>query len=162
MLKHARYIYNIGRQFHSRQLVFVDESAADHQTTYRGYAWAICGQRAVRKAFFVRGRRYVLRPLKYISTSNHVTCRYSILPALSLDGILTVDIVAGSYDKVRFARFIDGLLDQMNPWPLPNSVIVMDNCPIHKCKEILDMITERCVSFPLKISSLQHFLFTAA
>lgn len=70
--------------------------------------------------------------------------RYSILPALALNGIIAVDIVEGSFNKIRFARFIDGLLDQMNPFPGPNSVIVMDNCRIHKCPEVLDMITERC------------------
>jgi hypothetical protein len=69
--------------------------------------------------------------------------RYSILPALSLDGILTVDIVEGSFNKIRFARFIDGLLDQMNPFPGPNSVIIMDNCRIHKCLEVLEMIEAR-------------------
>ncbi|KAF9523761.1 hypothetical protein CPB83DRAFT_774972, partial [Crepidotus variabilis] len=66
-----------------------------------------------------------------------------ILPAISLDGILAVDFVEGSYTKKRFGRFIDGLLDRMNPYPLPNSVIVMDNCRIHKDPAILDMITER-------------------
>ncbi|KAF8186614.1 hypothetical protein K438DRAFT_1513718, partial [Mycena galopus ATCC 62051] len=67
---------------------------------------------------------------------------YSILPALSLDGIIAVDIVEGSLNTIRFARFIDGLLDQMSPFPLPNSVIIMDNCHIHKCPEVLDMITD--------------------
>ncbi|KAE9402785.1 hypothetical protein BT96DRAFT_816035, partial [Gymnopus androsaceus JB14] len=52
-----------------------------------------------------------------------------ILPALCSTGILTVDMVEGSYNTSRFQCFIDGLLDQMNPWPQPNSVIVMDtNC----------------------------------
>lgn len=55
--KRAKYIYKIGAQFLSEQLVFVDESAADRRTTYRGRAWAIKGQRAQRKAFFVRGKR---------------------------------------------------------------------------------------------------------
>ena len=39
------------------QLVFVDESAVDRQTTYRGRAWAIRGKPAMRKAFFCRGLR---------------------------------------------------------------------------------------------------------
>ncbi len=43
------------------QLVFVDESACDRRTTYRGCAWAIKGQRAVWKAFFVRGKRCVMK-----------------------------------------------------------------------------------------------------
>jgi len=62
---------------------------------------------------------------------------------MSHDGIIAVDIIEGSYNTRRFARFIDGLLGQMNPWPLPNSVIVMDNCRIHKCPEVLQMITDR-------------------
>ena len=69
--------------------------------------------------------------------------RYSILPAISLDGIISVDIIEGSFTTAKFARFIDGLLDQMNPFPGPNSVIIMDNCRIHKSDVILDMITER-------------------
>lgn len=57
VLKRAAFTYRIGRRYSPDQLVFVDESAADRRTTYRGYAWAIRGRRAVRKAFFVRGRR---------------------------------------------------------------------------------------------------------
>ncbi|KAF9496519.1 hypothetical protein BDN71DRAFT_1364467, partial [Pleurotus eryngii] len=63
-----------------------------------------------------------------------------ILPAISLDGILSVDIVKGSFNKIKFACFINGLLDQMNPYSLPNSVIVMDNCCIHKDPCILEII----------------------
>ncbi|KAJ3847644.1 hypothetical protein EV368DRAFT_24976, partial [Lentinula lateritia] len=63
-----------------------------------------------------------------------------ILPALYSAGILTVDIVKGSYNNLWFQKFINGLLSQMNPWPQSNLVIVMDNCHIHKNKEILNMI----------------------
>ena len=66
-----------------------------------------------------------------------------MLPALSLDGIIALDIVEGSYNTRLFAHFINGLLDQMSPFPLPNSVIVMDNCRIHNDPFILDMITSR-------------------
>ena len=34
---------------------------------------------------------------------------------------------------------------QMNPFPGPNSVIVMDNCRIHKSPMVLDMICEAYV-----------------
>jgi hypothetical protein len=64
--------------------------------------------------------------------------RYSVLPALSLDGILHVNIIEGKYDS--FAEFIEGLLVQMNPFPGSYSVIVMDNCQIHKSDLVLDMI----------------------
>ena len=71
--------------------------------------------------------------------------RFSVLPALSLDGILAVKIVEGSFTTELFKNFIDSLLDHMNPFPGPNSVIVMDNCQIHRAQAVWDMIEERSV-----------------
>ena len=62
---------------------------------------------------------------------------------MSLEGILDVKIVEGSFDSDSFATFIDGLLCHMNPFPGPNSVIVMDNCRIHKSELIRNMIEAR-------------------
>ena len=70
--------------------------------------------------------------------------RFSVLPALSLnDGILHCDIVEGSFDTQLFYQFIQRVLDQMQPYPAPNSVIVMDNCRIHKHPAILELIEEQ-------------------
>ena len=55
--KRADFAARIGT-YEAEQLVFVDESAVDRRTTYRGQAWAIRGRKAIRKAFFCRGRRY--------------------------------------------------------------------------------------------------------
>lgn len=55
--KRAAFIYKIGTRYTADQLVTVDESACNRRTSYRGHGWAIRGSRAVRKAFFVRGRR---------------------------------------------------------------------------------------------------------
>ena len=81
----------------------------------------------------------------YMSLDCLIACyaRYSMLPAMSLDGILYVDIVEGSYSMASFAAFIGGLLNQMKLFPEPKSVIIMDNCHIHKYPDILDMITAR-------------------
>jgi hypothetical protein len=57
--------------------------------------------------------------------------------------MLSVSIVEGSFNKFSFADFIEGVLDQMNPFPGTKSVVVMDNCRIHKAPWILDMITAR-------------------
>jgi hypothetical protein len=54
--KRADFAARIGT-YEPNQLVFVDESAVDRHTTYRGRAWAIRGRKACRKAFFCRGRR---------------------------------------------------------------------------------------------------------
>ncbi|KAH9974209.1 hypothetical protein BJV77DRAFT_906965, partial [Russula vinacea] len=55
-----------------------------------------------------------------------------ILPALSLDGILHLDVQNRSYTSVIFNSFVDALLDNMNPFPGQNSVLIMDNVSIHK------------------------------
>lgn len=52
-------------------------------------------------------------------------------------------VIEGSYDSDSFARFIDGLLYHMNPFPGPNSVIVMDNCQIHKSDLVHEIIEGR-------------------
>lgn len=125
--KRAAYRYEYGLKFTPEQTVFVDESSFDRRTSIRGRAWALSGERAVRKCFFVRGKRY------------------SLLPALSSEGMIWVKIVEGSFTSERFREFIEGLLDRMQPFPAPNSVIVMDNARIHKDPEILDLIEQRCV-----------------
>jgi hypothetical protein len=60
--------------------------------------------------------------------------------------MLAVKIVEGSFTTELFKSFIDGLLDHMNPFPGPNSVIIMDNCRIHRAQSIRDMIEERFVN----------------
>ena len=74
-----------------------------------------------------------------------VFCRCSVLPALSLSGVLVLDVlvVEGSINGAKFYSFINGLLDEMNPFPQPNSVLVMDNASIHKNGAIREMIEAR-------------------
>jgi DDE superfamily endonuclease len=69
--------------------------------------------------------------------------RYSILPAFSLDGILHLDVLDGSYKAATFNEFIDSLLNHMNPFPQKNSVIVMDNASIHKSFCLEEMVQQR-------------------
>jgi transposase len=123
--KRLAYVERIS-QYTADQLVFVDESSVDRRTTYRGSAWSIRGTQAQRKAFFVRGRRF------------------SVLPAISYnDGIIHCEIVEGSFCTESFQCFVRRLLDQMQPFPAPNSVIVMDNCRIHKHPDIIELIESR-------------------
>jgi hypothetical protein len=80
-----------------------------------------------------------------ICSANYIFSSFSVLPALCLDGILHVDIVEGAFNTESFYEFINRLLDQMQPYPASNSVIVMDNCRIHKHPMILDLIRARYV-----------------
>ena len=66
--------------------------------------------------------------------------RYDILPALSLNGILNVKVLDHQISGADFLVFIQGLLECMQPWPLPNSVLVMDNVMIHQVDSVWEMI----------------------
>lgn len=69
--------------------------------------------------------------------------RYSILPVLSLDGILHLEVLDHAFTGAEFKNFIRRVLEQMQPWPLSNSVLVMDNARIHTVSGICEMIEER-------------------
>jgi transposase len=153
--KRAEFNFRVGISYSPEQLVFVDECSADRRVG-RGYGYALGGRRAIRKSFFVRGRRCVHAAVSFNPQLSQLIPRYSILPALSLDGILSLEIVEGSFTKLSFASFIDGLLDRMNPFPGPNSVIVMDNCRIHKSDLIQEMIEERCVVIECFVATHQN------
>ncbi|KIK81926.1 hypothetical protein PAXRUDRAFT_154919, partial [Paxillus rubicundulus Ve08.2h10] len=57
---------------------------------------------------------------------------YSVLPALSIDGIIALDIFEGSVNKDRFLAFIwNQVAPKLAPYPGPHSVVVMDNASIH-------------------------------
>jgi hypothetical protein len=54
--------------------------------------------------------------------------------------LITVSIIEGLVSTNSFTDFIDSLLDKMNLLPGMNSVIVMDNCCIHKADTIRERI----------------------
>jgi transposase len=74
--------------FVAAQMVWTDESSKDDRTIYRHYGRAPTGQRAVIDAQFVRGQRY------------------SILPAMTIDGYISTRIVPESVQGADFFDFI--------------------------------------------------------
>ena len=65
-----------------------------------------------------------------------------MLPALSLDGILHLEVLENAITSEDFRQFIEGLLPRMNEWLLPNSVLIIDNVAIHKVEGIRKMVEE--------------------
>ena len=66
----------------------MDESSKDERTLTRLYGYSNVNSRALKKVVFVRGKRYTL------------------LPALTEQGIIAVDIMEGSCSKQRFKEFV--------------------------------------------------------
>jgi transposase len=96
------------------QIVALDESAANERTGDRKYGWAPRGQACrVRESY----RR---------------TTRWSILPALTVEGWLDWETFHGSFDEERFFEFVERVVEEkMNPFPAPRSVLLLDNASIH-------------------------------
>lgn len=74
------------------QLMFADEASKDERTSARRNGWSEKGMRCVQRRCFVRGKRY------------------SILPILTLDGIIAYDIVEGSITTAKFIKFLRDLV----------------------------------------------------
>ena len=81
-------MYKIGSEFKPEQLVFIDETSKDERSLSRAYGHSIKNVRVEKSIVFVRGKRY------------------TILPALTLDGFIAADIIEGSCNKERFQTFI--------------------------------------------------------
>jgi hypothetical protein len=109
------------------QLVFADETGSNKESDLwrmRGRAPRGCVATASRP--LVRGRRI------------------SVLAAFTFTGaFLTYYAINATFNAELFLdAILNVLLPSMNPWPEPNSVLVLDNCSIHKTFEL--EIREAC------------------
>jgi hypothetical protein len=148
-------MYQIGIEYNAEQLIFIDETSKDERSVSHLYGYSYKNSIAIKKVVLIRGKRY------------------TILPALTVDGFIAADIMEGSCDKDKFQTFIltqvviiyyrkllsfnkenylfinDYFkLPHMNPYPGKNSVIIMDNARIHHDEDLIKSIEEfRCKYF---------------
>ncbi|KIK24628.1 hypothetical protein PISMIDRAFT_98105 [Pisolithus microcarpus 441] len=110
----------------SNMLVFINEAVRDKCTLSRRYGCSHQGLCCIAQRCFIHGTHY------------------SILPALTLNGIIAYDIVEGLHqgtcDFVKFLK--EQVMPFTNPYPSPHSVLVMDNCHIHRGDEIWHIVKE--------------------
>ncbi|KZP32788.1 hypothetical protein FIBSPDRAFT_656379, partial [Athelia psychrophila] len=67
--------------------------------------------------------------------------RFSMVAALSVDGYIATRVVPGSLDGDEFFDFIvHDVLPKMNPYPQDRSVLVLDNCAIHKSDALREVV----------------------
>ena len=84
----ANWMYDILSTYSAEQMVIIDESSKDGRTLIRKYGRAASGDDPVLTVSLDRGMRY------------------SILPALTLDGYIAVRAVEGSINGEEFFDFI--------------------------------------------------------
>ena len=108
------------------QLVFVDETLKDQRASIRHYAWSKVGQKAFVRLPSSRGKR--------------VSC----FASFTTEGFLAWTTTDGTFDRHKFhSAFMETVYPYLNPWPLPRSIVVMDNAKIHMYPELEKMINEK-------------------
>jgi len=119
----SEWLDNILTNYTTDQLVFLDESSKDDRVLLRQYGWSTTGEDAVDSVPLDRGSRY------------------SVLPALTIDGYMAVRVVEGSIDGSEFFDFVvREVLPHMNEFPGQNSVMVIDNCSTHKSEALREVV----------------------
>jgi transposase len=88
-LLHSAFMNRIADEMmNPNMLMFVDEAAHNKRMLERTKGWSLVEKQCVQRRFFGHGERF------------------SILPILTLDGIITYDIVPGSVTSERFLQFL--------------------------------------------------------
>lgn len=67
--------------------------------------------------------------------------KYSGLGIFSESGFEGMHVVDGGFNRESFLDAVDSsVLQHMNPWPGPRSVLLVDNCRIHSVKELVSRV----------------------
>jgi hypothetical protein len=110
------------RTYHPEQVVALDESACNERSGDRKRGWAPLGQPAI--------AHYSARRSE----------RWSILPAMTINGYIALEIYQGGFNQQRFNDFLQyQVLPQCTPYSGPRSVIILDNASIHHSDEVINM-----------------------
>jgi transposase len=104
------------------QIVSIDESAANERSGDRRRGWSPVGHPAIASYSVKRSERW------------------SILPAMTIDGYLAFEIYQGGFNQERFNAFLrEKVLPQCTPYPGPRSILIMDNASIHHHPDVTSM-----------------------
>ncbi|KAF8833569.1 hypothetical protein BDN67DRAFT_865744, partial [Paxillus ammoniavirescens] len=68
--------------------------------------------------------------------------RLSALGLLTVDGMVAVSVIEGSFTTPKFRTFLEEELPLCTPYPGKLSVLMMDNAKIHHGEGIADLIHE--------------------
>ena len=106
-------------------LIWIDESGCDRRNTIRKYGYSLKGHPLNDYRLLVRG------------------IRYSVIPIISMNGILDLYITSGTINGEKFIDFIQYyLMPLLKPFNYSNehSVVILDNASIHHVEEVVNLI----------------------
>ena len=120
--------YNKLLPFYSNpsQIVFLDETSKDGRDGFRRRGWSKKNKPVFAFLPFDRGKRV------------------SVLAAMDCRGFLAWGTTEGTFDRIKFHEvFCAKIAPHLNPWPLPNSILVLDNARIHMYEELQSVVHSR-------------------
>ena len=114
-------------QFAPDHFVWIDETGCDARDHVRKFGYALRGITPIYHRVLARGRRI------------------SAIAAISNDGLLGVELTAGTVNGDIFSDFIRGtLIPEMEPFDgsARKSIVIMDNCAIHHVQAVKKMLED--------------------
>lgn len=109
-----------------QQLVFIDETSKDGRASLRKYAWSAPGTPAIVNLPFSRGKRV------------------SALAAFNSNGFLAWAFTEDTFTRLSFHdAFVTNILPHLQRYPLPYSIVIIDNARIHMYEEFRTAIESR-------------------
>ncbi|KAF4546962.1 Hypothetical protein D9617_85g015900 [Elsinoe fawcettii] len=109
-------------EFEANQLVYMDESGCDERVGFRKMGWS----------------PHRVTPEQIVSCERGQ--RVHILPAYTVNGVLTADVYTGFTDEERYGRWLEEqVLPLCGRYPAANSVLVMDNASFHRSERITEV-----------------------
>ncbi|KAF4547005.1 Hypothetical protein D9617_72g012010 [Elsinoe fawcettii] len=122
--------------FEPFQLVFIDESGCDERLGLRKCCWSPIGTTPEETVSAERGEKI------------------HILPAYTIDGVITAEVYAGFTDEDRFFKWLEEkVIPLCQPYPGPRSVLIMDNASFHRS----DRISSLCEQAGVKLIYLPPY-----
>ena len=105
------------------QLVFIDESSKDGRDCLRRYGRSRVNTPAIVNQPFQRGSRV------------------SILAAFDTSGFFAWETTPDTFTRQKFhSAFIRSICPFLQPWPMPRSIVILDNAKIHMYRELEEVI----------------------
>lgn len=105
------------------QLLFLDESSKDGRECLRRYGWSRINTPAVARQPFGRG------------------CRVSLLASFDTSGFCSWTTTPGTFTRQKFhTAFLTTIAPLLQPWPMPRSIVILDNARIHMYQELEHVI----------------------
>ena len=118
-------------------IIWLDETGCDRRHSTRKWSYSIRGITPRDHCLLARGERY------------------SAIAIMSVEGLLDVHLAEGTVNGSKFEESVkSSLIPILNPfnWNNKNSIVVMDNAPIHHvenvCKLIEDQVGAKLIYLP--------------